>query len=441
MTVEVSPPSVAPDVPRASAVYTRAEVAKHSSYEDAWVIIDDGVYDVSKFVARHPGGKVILYYRGQDATESFNAFHCDLEKSRKYLKPLQIGSVAPADMKLDARVSGFRKLREDLVEEGFFKPNYFFYIAHLVSIFLMEYLAVQCFSYTGSWLLTATLLATAQQQAGWLQHDFGHASVFRSSNANQWAHYIIIGFMKGASSWWWKSKHTRHHAKTNVVTRDPDMHVEPFFSFSELMAKTRFSKYLPTLHMQDKYWYFIGPPMTTTVLFVYQNMCWMARYAVLEDMAITLLFYIRFEYMFRGTLSGWSLVGMYLLTRFIESHWFTWVTSMSHLPMEIIKDQPLDWLTIQLQGTQNVEGGYFNNWFTGHLNYQIEHHLFPTMPRHHYPEVSKRVRALAEKTGLEYRERGLWQSFEDVMDKLTDVAKAYNAIKDEKKREKQLKAQ
>lgn len=90
--------------------------------------------------------------------------------------------------------------------------------------------------------------------------------------------------------------------------------------------------------------------------------------------------------------------------RLIESQWFTWITSMSHLPMEIVPDKhgknghmrtlaqhrdmfvdsyhtyhPDDWVRRQLRTTQNVEGSYFNNWFTGHLNYQIEHHLFPMM--------------------------------------------------------------
>ena len=98
----------------ASTLFTREDVAKHGTYEDAWVIIDDGVYDVSRFVARHPGGKVLLYYRGQDATEPFNAFHCDMPKANKFLAPLRVGTVAPADMKLDPRVEGFRKLRDEV---------------------------------------------------------------------------------------------------------------------------------------------------------------------------------------------------------------------------------------------------------------------------------------------------------------------------------------
>ena len=66
-------------------------------------------------------------------------------------------------------------------------------------------------------LAAAVFLAIAQIQAGWLQHDLGHCAVFKSAFWNQAAHYFLISHLKGASSWWWKSKHNRHHAKTNIV--------------------------------------------------------------------------------------------------------------------------------------------------------------------------------------------------------------------------------
>merc|ERR1719409_2460329 len=78
-------------------------------------------------------------------------------------------------------------------------------------------------------------------------------------------------------------------------------------------------------------------------------------------------------------------------TGYADGHWFVWVTQMSHLSMSIgkYKDIPEhDWPSLQMNATCNVEGGLFNDWFTGHLNYQIEHHLFPTMPRHNYAVVS-----------------------------------------------------
>ena len=59
--------------------------------------------------------------------------------------------------------------------------------------------------------------------------------------------------------------------------------------------------------------------------------------------------------------------------RLFDSLWFVFVTQMNHIPMKIEFDQDLDWLSQQTIATCNVEPSFFNDWFSGHLNYQIEH--------------------------------------------------------------------
>ena len=63
----------------------------------------------------------------------------------------------------------------------------------------------------------------------------------------------------------------------------------------------------------------------------------------------------------------------FVCDRLLESHWFTFVTQMSHIPMEIDWDHDNDWLTAQTISTCNVDPSPFNDWFSGHLNFQIEH--------------------------------------------------------------------
>ena len=56
-----------------------AEVAKHNTKEDAWVIVDNTVYDLTSFAPSHPGGaKYIHKYAGKVATEEFlsKCVHC-----------------------------------------------------------------------------------------------------------------------------------------------------------------------------------------------------------------------------------------------------------------------------------------------------------------------------------------------------------------------------
>merc|ERR1711959_610779 len=63
---------------------TAADVAKHSTDKDCWVIIGDDVYDVTAFLADHPGGKkAIMLFAGKDATEEFDMLH-DRKVIKKY---------------------------------------------------------------------------------------------------------------------------------------------------------------------------------------------------------------------------------------------------------------------------------------------------------------------------------------------------------------------
>jgi cytochrome b involved in lipid metabolism len=54
------------------ATFTLAEVAAHSTQGDCWLAINGMVYDVTSFIATHPGGEAILEGCGKDATSLFN---------------------------------------------------------------------------------------------------------------------------------------------------------------------------------------------------------------------------------------------------------------------------------------------------------------------------------------------------------------------------------
>merc|ERR1712039_552408 len=70
---------------------TETEVAKHSTETDCWCIVGDEVYDVTNFLADHPGGKkAIMLFAGKDATEEFDMLH-DSKVIKKY--GLDVGTV------------------------------------------------------------------------------------------------------------------------------------------------------------------------------------------------------------------------------------------------------------------------------------------------------------------------------------------------------------
>ncbi|XP_006109168.2 fatty acid desaturase 3-like isoform X4 [Myotis lucifugus] len=88
---------------------------------------------------------------------------------------------------------------------------------------------------------------------------------------------------------------------------------------------------------------------------------------------------------------------------------------MNHIPKEIGHEKHRDWASSQLAATCNVESSPFIDWFSGHLNFQIEHHLFPTMPRHNYHRIAPLVKALCAKHGLTYEVKPFLTALVDIV--------------------------
>ena len=74
--------------------------------------------------------------------------------------------------------------------------------------------------------------------------------------------------------------------------------------------------------------------------------------------------------------------------------------------------------------TRNITSDFVHDWFTGGLNMQIEHHLFPTMPRHNLRATRKYIRELCERHGVVYEECGMTEGSSKILAHLGQVALA-----------------
>jgi len=440
-----------PVASKANNTYTREEVALHGQKGDAWLIIEEKIYDISSWAKRHPGGhKVILSYAGEDASEPFNALHPDQEMVRKYLAPLCIGQVvATADLSKPAAptaeqlqrvrkplvnqplLDDFRKLREKLRAEGLWEVNWWFYVAMIGHILLLEAIAYFIMLYFGtSWpvyILCACILATAQAQAGWVQHDFGHLSVFKNSKWNHWMHYFLICHLKAASKAWWNWRHFLHHAKPNVIHKDPDIKMAHVFILGKKLSQrwAKAKRGIMPYSLQHYYWHLIGPPLLLPIYFHVENVAYAIRNKAWWDLVWMFSFAVKIGYLYGPLLGGAGAFWFYMFFRTLESHWFVYVTQMNHIPMNIEYDLKMDWPTLQNFSTCNVEQSFFNDWFTGHLNFQIEHHLFPTMPRHNYAKANVHVRELYKKHGVHMETKPLGRAMMDIVTSLRDYGEIW----------------
>ncbi|KAK3083286.1 hypothetical protein FSP39_018599 [Pinctada imbricata] len=402
---------------------TMEEVSKHDSAKDNWLMIDGKVYDLSRWAKKHPGGaKILGHFAGQDATDAWTAFHNDKDFVSKYMKALYVGDVK--DWRETEIKKDFRELRKHVEDSGWMKVNPGFFSFHLAHIIALEILAYFLISYMGggmsSFLLGAIILATAQAQAGWTQHDYGHMSVFKSHKMNHIFHHLVIGHLKAASSHWWNFRHFQHHAKPNILNKDPDVDIAYLFVLGDRVPRAwglRKKGFMP-YNFQQSYFFFIGPPLLLPIYFHIENILFVFKRKDWVDLLMTVSFFFRFFWLYAPFFGGWGTFAFYMFIRFLESHWFTWVTQMSHLPLRIDKEADEDWFSSQLYTTCNVDSSPFNDWFTGHLNFQIEHHLFPTMPRHNLHKVAPLVRSMCKKHGLPYRIKPLLGAFGDIVSSL-----------------------
>uniref|UniRef100_A0A2K5ZTJ1 Acyl-CoA 6-desaturase n=1 Tax=Mandrillus leucophaeus TaxID=9568 RepID=A0A2K5ZTJ1_MANLE len=391
------------------------EIQKHNLRTDRWLVIDRKVYNITKWSTQHPGGqRVIGHYAGEDATDAFRAFHPDLKFVGKFLKPLLIGELAPEEPSQDHGknskiIEDFRALKKTAEDMNLFKTNHVFFLLLLAHIIALESIAWFTVFYFGNgWiptLITAFVLATSQAQAGWLQHDYGHLSVYRKPKWNHLVHKFVIGHLKGASANWWNHRHFQHHAKPNIFHKDPDVNMLHVFVLGEwqpieVQLRGWRGEWMPLSACLSLA---VGPPLLIPMYFQYQIIMTMIVHKNWVGLS-------------------WAVGRVHL---FLESHWFVWVTQMNHIVMEIDQEAYRDWFSSQLTATCNVEQSFFNDWFSGHLNFQIEHHLFPTMPRHNLHKIAPLVKSLCAKHGIEYQEKPLLRALLDIIRSLRKSGKLW----------------
>jgi fatty acid desaturase len=99
------------------------------------------------------------------------------------------------------------------------------------------------------------------------------------------------------------------------------------------------------------------------------------------------------------------------------------VFAPNHKGMEILDSESrLDFVRRQVLTSRDVTAGPLTDFWYGGLNYQIEHHLFPSMPRNKLKEAQVIVRAFCEERGIPYRETGAMQSNREILQYLHQVS-------------------
>ncbi|QQR98962.1 MAG: acyl-CoA desaturase [Sphingobacteriales bacterium] len=110
----------------------------------------------------------------------------------------------------------------------------------------------------------------------------------------------------------------------------------------------------------------------------------------------------------------------------IRNLWASTVIFCGHFPEgsytfseeECENESKGQWYYRQILGSCNFEGGKIMHIMSGHLSYQVEHHLFPDIPSTRYPEMSKKVREICKKHNIPYNTAPLHEQYFSVIKKV-----------------------
>jgi sphingolipid 8-(E/Z)-desaturase len=370
------------------------------------------------FVHVHPGGeKVLRAFANKDATDVFYSMHGPLFRAHRMIDKLEVVGKNERDVSEIQR--DFRQLAQDLGHEFVERSDemtrrwvWEFWWGCMVWFIGAAYLASN-----PAWVWWSALsLAVAFFQVGWFSHDLAHMSVV-GDGTEQRMIGIVGSILGGYSYEWWREKHNQqHHVLTNVVGGDEDIDTLPLIGWDSKIVRGR-AGFL-VRHQHILMWMWLG---FARVFWRWRSLCRLEP-KELKNLAIHYAWYMS---MVANMNLGLKTSLMWIaLVEFVAGWLTSFVFIQSHNGKEVMlsMDDSADFWSHQLSTTSNVTQGWLTNWFSGYLNLQIEHHLFPWLPRKMLVEAQPRVKAICKKHNLPYREYGWWESTRIVFDHLRAVA-------------------
>ena len=272
-------------------------------------------------------------------------------------------------------------------------------------------------------VLNAAFLAFVFVQISLIAHDMGHRQFsFRASWKNDWLTLILGNLLLGISRQWWIDKHNEHHGHPNQLDVDPDVDI-PLLAFEEEQAldKRGFARFVVKYQaalifplsllqaismLRSSIEFLVAKKAKSTRAEALTICAHFALYlgvlfSVLEPLQVLLFIAVH-----RG------LFGMFMVSIFAPNH--------KAMPV-LERESQLDFLRRQVLTSRNVSAHPITDFWYGGLNYQIEHHLFPRLPRNKLREAQQIIRSFCGDHSIAYHETSVLQSYREILQHLHEV--------------------
>jgi len=250
------------------------------------------------------------------------------------------------------------------------------------------------------------------QQAAFLAHDSLHNGVLerKQGRAVNWLGWFHGSVIFGISSEMWLEEHSVHHACTLRPTEDPQFNYLPIWLISEkelaVWTGNVVDRFLAPLLTPLQHWTFLPINFLVARYNLYViSWAYAIKHASLHDVLGMALYAAWYLGLMFSLPTGYESLVFHL-----ASHWTVGIIHIqlmvSHLATETFtteEELAEQFFTFQCKTTRNIDTEWWDSWFHGGLQYQIEHHLFPQLPRHNLKLVKPMVEAICAEHGVPYQ--------------------------------------
>jgi fatty acid desaturase len=330
---------------------------------------------------------------------------------------------------VDPSVAGFRALALQVRTMGLLDRRPGYYRVKITLTVFAFFAGWALFVIVGnSWaaLAVAPLVGVMFTQLGFIGHDAGHNQVFCTRWRNRLLGLAVGNALIGLSFGWWVPKHNAHHAHPNELGRDPDIgegsalpspdapgkQPGPVASW---LARWQAPLFFPLMLLRSTGMHVLG----------IQRLARRRDRASAVEASLIMLHAALYLTVVLWVLSPLKALAFIVIQQAVFSVYLGISFAPNHKGMPIIESATAaGFARRQVVTARNISGGRLTTFMLGGLNYQIEHHLFPSMPRPNLRRVQGLVRDFCAATDLGYSEESFVESFRQIIHHLSDAGAA-----------------
>ncbi len=310
---------------------------------------------------------------------------------------------------------GYGQLTAQIRELGLLRSRPWSYAGHFALVFAaLAAIVAAMVIWRDSWwlLLLAPVFGVVATQLGFLGHDVGHLQVTRNATRMRLLGLVDGNLMGGMSFGWWVAKHNAHHAHPNDLEGDPDVRSGVLIFDADQAADRRGLAAWTTRHQAFLFFPFLLGEAVNLHIASARELFKKGLKQRVPEALLMLTHYVLYVGLLLLTLTWPQALLFVAIHKGVQGLYLGCSFAPNHKGMPTLDAaQAADPLLRQVLTSRNIRGGPFTDAALGGLNYQIEHHLFPSMPRANLRRAQPIVQRFCAERGIPYLECSAFASY------------------------------